>query len=111
MIGHALRRELIADAFEVGTHHNPREVNERFDLIAIPAANFIYEHFDFGYLADFIERTHLPCLMVGIGAQSSDMTSFDLNIPQGTKRLLKIVSDRSSQSASAESIPHRLWST
>src|SRR5215213_2298254 len=75
LIGHALRQELAVDSFAFGTHHNPREADERFDLIAIPAANFIYEHFDFGYLADFIERTKLPCLMVGIGAQSSDMSS------------------------------------
>lgn len=95
LIGHALRRELVVDSFAFGTGHDARQVNENFDLIAIPAANFIYEHFDFGYMADFIERTTLPCLMVGVGAQSSSMTSLDLNIPAGTQRLLKIVAERS----------------
>jgi hypothetical protein len=95
LIGHALRRELAVDSYAFGTGHDARYVNENFDLIAIPAANFIYEHFDFGYMADFIERTTLPCLMVGLGAQSSSLTSFDLNIPAGTQRLLKIVAERS----------------
>ncbi|MBL0406318.1 polysaccharide pyruvyl transferase family protein [Microvirga aerilata] len=95
LIGHALRRELAVDSYAFGTGHDARQVNENFDLIAIPAANFIYEHFDFGYMADFIERTTLPCLMVGLGAQSSSLTSLDLNIPAGTRRLLKIIAERS----------------
>ena len=68
LIGHALRREAYGRFILMfGTHHDPREANERFDLIAIPAANFIYEHFDFGYMADFIERTSLPCLWLASG--------------------------------------------
>jgi hypothetical protein len=96
LIGYSLRRALAVDSYAVGTEHDARWVNESFDLIAIPAANFIYEHFNLGYMADFIERTTLPCLMVGLGAQSSSMTSLDLKIPLGTQRLLKIVSERSS---------------
>ena len=95
LIGTALRRQLAIDEYAVGTHFDPVQVNESFDLIAIPAANFIYERFDFGYLADFIERTRLPCLMVGIGAQSPNMNTFSIDIPEGTKRFVKIVGERS----------------
>ena len=95
LIGAALKRQLAFEDFATGTGHQAGYVNETFDLIAVPAANFIYEGFDFGYLADFIERTRLPALMVGLGAQSSDLTKLDITVPKGTRRLLSIVAERS----------------
>lgn len=82
------------DAFAAGTHKDPTWVDENFDLIAIPAANFIFRGFDFGMFASFIERTRLPCLMVGLGAQAPSARSADLEVPEGTRRFLKVVSER-----------------
>lgn len=94
LIGASLREQLVVNEFAGGTHHNPNWVNETFDLIAIPAANFIFRGFDFGMFASYIERTQLPCLMVGIGAQAPSARTAELEVPEGTRRFLKVVSER-----------------
>jgi hypothetical protein len=96
LIGQSLREELDIEEYAYGMSIPPEEVNDRFDVIVIPAANFIYRGFDFGHLADYIAKTNLPVVMVGIGAQAPGAGSSRLEgIPSGTIRLLKIASERS----------------
>lgn len=73
---------------------NPKEVHERFDKIVIAAANFLFPKFDFGGMADYIERADLPVAIVGLGAQSN---SYDPNIElmPGTERFVKVIAERS----------------
>lgn len=72
----------------------PEEANERCDHIVIPAANFLWKDFDFGYMADFIEATNLPVTIIGLGAQTNDRSMVS-KIHPNTLRLVKILSDRS----------------
>lgn len=94
LIGCSLRAQLNYSSYSFGTDQNMHTLDEEFDLIAIPAANFIFKGFDFGWLADFLSRTKLPCFMVGIGAQLPSTQSNDIEIPEGTLRFLKIVAER-----------------
>lgn len=94
LIGCSLRRQIAHTSYQFGTAQDMSTINERFDLIAIPAANFIFKGFDFGYLADFLEQTTLPVLIVGLGAQLPSTSSSEIDIPEGTKRFLKVVSER-----------------
>lgn len=96
LIGLSLRRQLNAEVWASGTKNDPAFVNENYDYIAIAAANFVYERFDFTAYADYLERTKLPVLMVGLGAQSSDMSSSDIAVPAGTRRFLEVAADRCS---------------
>lgn len=73
---------------------NPHEANERCDHIIIPAANFLWKGFDFGYMADFINATNLPVTIIGLGAQTSDRSTVS-EIHPNTLRLVKIISERS----------------
>lgn len=94
LIGEALRSQINCDTLHIG-YLDPSEANNNFDIIALPSTNFINMKFDFTEMANFIESTKLPCLMVGLGVQSPNK-SFDITeIPEGTKRFLKIVADRS----------------
>jgi hypothetical protein len=95
LIGHALRRQIAWSAFGEGPTPDPGAVDQKFDLIAIPAANFLFPGFDFGWLADFIERTSLPCFVVGLGAQAPSLRDAAIAIPEGTQRFVKVVADRS----------------
>jgi len=72
----------------------PEEANEKCDHIVIPAANFLWKGFDFGYMADFIEATNLPVTIVGLGAQSHDRSMVS-EVHPNTLRLVKIISERS----------------
>lgn len=95
LIGQSIFDELVFSDFSYGVNFPPEEVNTKFDLIVIAAANFIFKNFDFGNMADFLEPTKLPILMVGLGAQAPDDGSKIEDIPAGTRRLLSIVADRS----------------
>ena len=72
LIGWSLLEQLEHEVASYDISLPAAQIDEEFDLIVIPAANFIYEGFDFGFAADVIERTKLPCLMVGLGAQAKD---------------------------------------
>jgi hypothetical protein len=64
------------------------------DVIVVAAANWINSFEDFGWLADRIETTKLPVVLIGVGAQAS----LDMELPElkpGTLRLLELVKDRS----------------
>ncbi len=64
------------------------------DCIVIAAANWLSARSDLENLARQIEASGLPCVMIGIGAQSTS----DSLIPElsaGTRRFLSVVSERS----------------
>ena len=94
IIAHGLLSALRYD--EVSWDHSlgSAYVDSNFDIIVVAAANFLFEGFDFSGMADFIEATNLPCVMVGLGAQSSNFST-DINIQPGTQRLVQIVAERS----------------
>jgi hypothetical protein len=74
--------------------NSPEEANERCFHVVIPAANFLWRDFDFGYMANFIEKTNLPVTIIGVGAQTNDRTTSS-EIHPNTLRLMRIISDRS----------------
>ncbi|MEP9370169.1 polysaccharide pyruvyl transferase family protein [Xanthobacter sp. VNH20] len=94
VIAYGLLRELsyssVSWDYSIGTDR----VNAEYDVIVIAAANFLFPAFDFAGMAAFIERTNLPCVMVGVGAQSNTFSP-DIELKPGTKRLMEIVSERS----------------
>lgn len=73
---------------------SPEEANERCSHVVIPAANFLWKDFDFGYMADFLEKTTLPVTIVGVGAQTHDR-SVSSQIHPNTLRLMHLISERS----------------
>lgn len=94
LIGQSIFEEIVSDEHAFGTSFSVQEVNERFDVIVIAAANFLYKGFDFSYLADFLEGTRLPIVMAGLGAQAADASGGMVEIPSGTRRMLSVVSER-----------------
>jgi hypothetical protein len=93
LIGHALKRQLKIDSFG-GMSADSKYVEENFDYIIIGAANFLFKNFDLSFYADFLERINLPCVIIGLGAQAPSYED-KLVIPEGTKRTMKIISERS----------------
>lgn len=73
---------------------DPDRINAEFDAVVIPAANWLYERFDFGDLADRIEKVRVPVVLIGIGAQAGAGMAIPV-LPDGTLRLLRAVSERS----------------
>jgi polysaccharide pyruvyl transferase WcaK-like protein len=75
-----------------GFNSKPAQVKGA-DLILIPAANFLNETADLGWLADIIEQTDLPCIIVGLGAQS-EREALIPKLKQGTVRFLETISKK-----------------
>jgi len=93
LIGYGLLKQIEHQVFGWNGELPPEQIREKCDLMVIPAANFLFERFDFGWAADIVEKADLPCLMVGLGAQARS-TGDDVDVPAGTKRFLKAVADR-----------------
>jgi hypothetical protein len=72
----------------------PAHADERCSQVVIPAANFLWKDFDFGYMFDYLEKTHLPITIVGVGAQTNDRTVSSAIHPN-TLKLMKLVAERS----------------
>lgn len=70
-----------------------RYVKNNFDLLVIPASNFIHPDRDMGALAKKIEETKLPLLVIGLGAQAVDAES-DIVLKDGTKRFISVIKDQ-----------------
>ncbi|MGO4704324.1 polysaccharide pyruvyl transferase family protein [Microvirga sp. 2MCAF38] len=73
---------------------NPDQVRANYDALVFPAANQINSNNDLGYFADLFERTQLPCVVVGLGAQA-DKVGDKVTISAGTRRWLSVIAERS----------------
>jgi polysaccharide pyruvyl transferase WcaK-like protein len=93
IIAHALLSQIEYDELSWQHSIDPRLVRERYDTIVIAAANFLFKSFDFGGMADYIEKADLPVVIVGLGAQSN---TYDPNIQlmPGTERFVRVIAER-----------------
>ncbi len=71
----------------------PEVVREEARLVCIPAANFLYNGFDLGGLADRLEATGLPLMVLGLGAQAMRDIA-EVKLQPGTERLLRLFAER-----------------
>lgn len=95
LIGNALHKHLGVESLSQPLRaFEPQKIEEEYDMIVIGASNFLFEGFDFGSHAKFLDGVRLPVVIIGLGAQAP---SYDtkINIPEGTRRFVKIISERS----------------
>ena len=94
LIGDAIKRHLRAELFVAFYLIFAPPATLDFDQVVLGASNFLYHDFDFTHWADFVEATKLPCTIFGLGAQGPSY-GCRVDVPAGTRRLLKLVSERS----------------
>ena len=90
----AVINQLKGTVERIGYSFDPDQINQEYDVVAIPAANWLGEYVDMGFLADRLEKLTIPCIIVGLGAQS-DITGSIPKLPTGSIKLLEVLSDRS----------------
>ena len=73
----------------------PEKIKDECRVVVIPSANFLRENFDFSGFVSFLERTELPLVFLGLGAQADDFdkTSFDFH--PSILRLIDLIKERS----------------
>ncbi|MEO1150797.1 MAG: polysaccharide pyruvyl transferase family protein [Pseudomonadota bacterium] len=91
----AVWRQLAAERKRVGFRIDPDKINERYDALVIPAANWINPGTDLGMIADSIEKLTIPVVIIGLGAQSVGVDDDPkVPMPAGTERLLRLIAER-----------------
>ena len=68
------------------------ELKEKYDSIIIRGSTYLWEGYDLGGAADFIEYMDKPVLLFGLGAQAPYFKN--LKLEPGTVRFLKAVAER-----------------
>jgi hypothetical protein len=63
-------------------------------VIVIPSSNFIRENFDFSNFVDLLEKTKLPLVFLGLGAQANDYNQKDFNFHTSIHKLIRLVKER-----------------
>ncbi|MEM7790843.1 MAG: polysaccharide pyruvyl transferase family protein [Verrucomicrobiota bacterium] len=89
----AVARQIEQEPIYFGFEFDPALANEQVDALIIPAANWVSEQVDFDHLAPVVEGLTIPVVLIGLGAQGSDLEQF-VCPPKGTIRFLKAVFDR-----------------
>lgn len=77
---------------------DPEQVAADHDCVVVAAANWLQPRLDFGDLADKLEKTGLPCFVIGLGAQAGSFRAHP-DLSDGTRRFLSLVSHRSEKIA------------
>ncbi len=90
----AVQHQISGPQERLSYRFDPEAANSRLRCVVIPAANWLHAGADLSDLADRVERLDIPAVIIGLGAQSTDYSS-DPEVPEGTLRLLKAVSERS----------------
>ncbi len=72
---------------------SPEELDERFDIIFVPASNFLNPHADMTPAYDYLRRTKARIFCFGLGSQIKNSRDFTL-VP-GTEKLVRLLADRS----------------
>ena len=69
-----------------------KRIKDEYDFIIIRGSTYIWEGYDLGAAADFIEYMDKPVVLFGLGAQAPSFQN--INVPKGTIRFLEAVSER-----------------
>jgi len=93
VIAHGLLSQIEYENVAWDYRIDPKEVHERFDMIVIAAANFLFPKFDFGGMAHYIEQADLPVAIVGLGAQSNNYNP-NIELMPGTERFVSVIAER-----------------
>jgi hypothetical protein len=86
----ALWRHLSPNAQLLPWHVSPAEAREKCDLLVFAAANQLGSHTDLDWLANHFEKIGLPIVVVGLGAQASNMASV-VQLSPGTERWARVI--------------------
>jgi hypothetical protein len=95
LIGYSVSKQLNTDYLTMSDTSDPKKIEDECYCVVIPAANFLFSGFDMGFMANFLEKVQLPCVIIGLGAQSSNYDITKIKLQEGTLRLVKIIAERS----------------
>lgn len=76
-----------------------KTVQEQCRVLVIPSANFVRENFDFSGFVDFLDKTDLPLVFLGLGAQAKNYEQTEFNFHESIDKLLDLIKRKSKKVA------------
>lgn len=94
MFATAMYRQLDAEVKQIGFSFDSAVVNENFDAVVIPAANWLNQKDDWDWLTALIEQLEIPVVTIGIGLQANTTDLNDIRINASCQRLIRVLSTK-----------------
>lgn len=94
-IGASVRRHIPEPWSEqiIGAPIDIDALHDNCDMIVIPASNFFNEYIDYSRIINILEKTSLPIVTVGLGAQAKSFNE-NIKIKKENRRFFEILADR-----------------
>ncbi len=88
-------RQLDAVVKQIDFSFDPAIVNENFDAVVIPAANWLNRNDEWDWLTKLIEAVEVPVVTIGIGLQADTTDLGSIAINPSCERLIRLLSKKS----------------
>jgi hypothetical protein len=94
MFTQAMFRQFAGIIKRIEFPYNPKEINQKFDVIVIPAANWLNAHNDWTKFIKFIEQIEIPVITIGIGLQATTLDMSAVTVNPTCIKLARILSQK-----------------
>lgn len=94
MFTQAMFRQLAGTVTRIGFSFNTDQINQKFDSIVIPAANWLNSHTDWTWFIKLIERIEIPVITIGIGLQAQTLDKSAVMVHPTSIELAKTLSQK-----------------
>lgn len=91
----AVHRQIRFTEATFGYEFDAAKINAEYELVVIPAANWINEELDLGVFFERLKDVRIKIIVIGLGAQAKDKDSIP-KLPHGSRLFLDFVSENSS---------------
>lgn len=95
MFTNAVYRHIDGDLSRIGFSFDPKMINNNFDALVVPAANWINEQSNWDEFISLLEKVEIPVITLGIGLQAGKMDLNKVRVNESSVRLIKLLSQKS----------------
>lgn len=84
-------------AKKIGFNFDPMQVNSAFDIVVVPAANWLSATADWDWMLQRFEKVTIPVVVMGLGLQASSSNLDEVEVSDSALRLAQFFADRAPQ--------------
>lgn len=95
MFTQAMFRQIGDDIKRIEFAYNPAVVNENYDHVVIPAANWLNANGNWDWFTEIIEKTEIPVTVIGIGLQADTQELDRVKVSDSCLRFAKMAASKS----------------
>lgn len=94
MFTEAVHTVLRGEISSIGFNFSPDWINENFDAVVIPAANWLNDYADWDWLTDKLQELKVPTIIIGIGIQATSLDLTKVQVNQSCMRLIDFFANK-----------------